>query len=301
MFSGEWSSTASFSAPVARRMGNQWVGFLDMMDIVKCAVAAYGEQQLTLGAADVWDLMNNEESFQTLTVEKVLGTGKKRPLHALRTDYSLLYAVEMMVREPDLHRVAVIDTWEQRNLKSIVTQSQIIQWVHRHMAILGQKGKPVAHMPNLLHPVVSVRQTDRAIDAFQMMEEINLSGVAVLDQNDRLVDALSIRDLRAMSTDGHLFWRLFNPIHTFLETIRQDHTATSSSSSPSTISGLTGSTMTPAHPKQVVCCTVLDTLETVINMVVHHRVHRVFVVDDKRSMKVVGVITLKDILNELLP
>lgn len=52
------------------------------------------------------------------------------------------------------------------------------------------------------------------------------------------------------------------------------------------------------RPKRVQVCKESHTLEQVINLLADHSIHRVFVVDDAK--KPIGVITLKDVLLEIL-
>jgi CBS domain-containing protein len=52
------------------------------------------------------------------------------------------------------------------------------------------------------------------------------------------------------------------------------------------------------RPKRVQVCKKTHSLEHAINLLADHSIHRVFVVDDEK--KPIGVITLKDVLFEIL-
>ncbi len=90
---------------------------------------------------------------------------------------------------------------------------------------------------------------------------------------------LSLRDLKAMSNDARFFWRLFQPIDSYLPKVKKE---------------------TPAgqRPRRVQTCRLGDTLGHVIDELATHNIHRVFIVDD--NDKPIGVIALKDVLLELL-
>jgi len=60
---------------------------------------------------------------------------RSNPFHPIKVGYSLFNAVETLGREEHLHRVPIID--ENRNLKSVLTQSQVIQFVYENLNLLG--------------------------------------------------------------------------------------------------------------------------------------------------------------------
>ena len=45
---------------------------------------------------------------------------RKNPFHPVRTGYSLLFALELMAKEEELHRVPIVDG--ERNLVNLITQ-----------------------------------------------------------------------------------------------------------------------------------------------------------------------------------
>jgi len=272
------------SCPVLQKTKNKWYGFLDIANIVKFIVQHFGEATLA-EHTDIMKLLEETENFKDLQVSDLMKNpmGILTPYHPIYMGYSLFSAYEVMARS-NLHRLAIVDT--NRQLVSVVTQSQMVEFTFRNISLLGAKGsKLVKDMPYNLHEVFHVKPSDIALKAFTVMSEKNVSGIAVLDDNGILVDQISMRDLKAMAPNGRLFWRLYKPVSDYLENVKKSHTDTHAKERPDTIV-----TVTPN-----------DTLETVLGLLVHHRIHRVYIVESPQNKKPLGLITLRDIMLEAIP
>ena len=64
--------------------------------------------------------------------------------------------------------------------------------------------------------VLSVKEDDTAIVAFELMVMNNVQGVAVVDSEGKLVGNVSIRDLKIVGPDVSMFWRLQQSVKNFL-------------------------------------------------------------------------------------
>jgi len=265
------------SVPVLQKTKHRWYGFLDMADVVKYITETFGEVALS-SADDFWALVEKEETFQQKTVNDIMQypLNRRNPFHPVKKGYSLLYAMEALAKEPLLHRVPVID--DDRNLVNLITQSHLVKFLQLNLERIGpKKRKPVAEVNGVFHEVIGCNLNQKAIEAFNMMVKENVSGIAVLDDEGRIHGNLSLRDLKVMSTDGRLFWRLYQPLHNFIDKLRKED---------------------EERPRRLKTVTVNDTLEDVINTLAEHRIHRLFIVNDDR--KPIGVISLKDLLMEIL-
>ncbi len=100
----------------------------------------------------------------------------------------------------------------------------------------------------------------------------------MVDKDGVLVDSLSVKDLKAIHHDGSMFWRLFQDVETFLKKLKAD--------------------FPNSRPKDVVCVTKTDTLETVIRYCAETGVHRIFVID--AAKKPTHIVTPKEILREII-
>jgi 5'-AMP-activated protein kinase regulatory gamma subunit len=267
------------SVPVLQKTKHKWFGFLDLADIVLYVVNAFGESRLNV-EQDFWTLADKEVEFQNKTVNDLMRypLTRRNPFHPITGGYSLLYAIEALARERSLHRVPVID--DERQLMNLITQSQVIRFLQQNLHLLGDKRlTPAKDMQGVMHQVFAINIRQRAIDAFQQLVEKAVTGVAVVDDTGKLKGNLSLRDLKAMSTDGRFFWRLYQTVDNYLTKLKKE-------------------VKEGQRPKRVQSCKASDTLEHAINLLADHSIHRVYVVDDAK--KPIGVVTLKDVLCEIL-
>jgi len=137
-------------------------------------------------------------------------------------------------------------------------------------------------MKNVYKEVKSIDVNTPAIKGFQLMKDQSLSGIAVLDEQGRVVDNLSLRDLKAIRLENQLFHRLFFPCKDFLRILSEE-------------SNYAKKDVRPIFRKIV---RENDTIEHVIRVLVEYNIHRVYLVDD--NDKPVGVVALRDVLLELI-
>jgi len=269
------------SCPVLQKTKQKYYGFIDMHDIVDFVIKKFDTNKLE-SAKDFWGLMEADKELMATTVNAVMKypVRIRNPYHPVSVGYSLFSAVELLAREPGLHRVPVIDS--ERNLKSLLTQSQVVDFIMGNMELLGGiRQKPIEEVATSKKTVLSVTLNTTAIEAFRMMAEHNITGLAVVDDNGRLVDALTLKDLKAISTDGQMFWRLYQQVRVFLEKVRQE-------------------TVASQRPDRLIYCLKNQTFEHVIRTMCNNKIHRVFLIDSVESMKPIGIITMKDVLFEII-
>jgi len=266
------------SVPVLQKTGRKWYGFLDMADIVAYVTETFGNAKLT-STQDFWELFEKEEELRKKTVQDLMKypLTRRNPFHPVKGGYSLFYAIEALAKEPNLHRVAVID--DERQLLGLITQGQVVKYLYEHLGKIGcEIKKPISDLKHVMKPVLSVKETDNAIDAFNLMVKESITGVAVVDGHGKLTGNISLRDLKVMAPDGGLFWRLYGTTKSFLHKLDQEGQG--------------------HRPRSVQTVSVDDTLETVLVKLAEHKIHRVFIVDEKHHP--IGIITIKDILLDLI-
>lgn len=272
------------SCPVLQKTKNKWYGFLDIHNIVKFIVQHFEEATLA-EHTDIMKLLEETDNFKDLQVNEIMKNPLAiiTPYHPIYMGYSLFSAYEVMARS-NLHRLAIVD--QSRQLISVITQSQLVEFTFRNVALLGAKrSKLVKDMTYNLHEVYHVNPKDVALKAFSVMAENNVTGIAVLDDEGLLVDQISMRDLKAMAPDGKLFWRLYKPVSDYLSNIKKSRTDPHAGE----------------RPNDIVTVTPEDTLETVMGLIVANRIHRVYVVESASHKKPVGIITMRDIMLEAIP
>jgi len=268
------------SVPVLQKTGSKYYGFLDMADIVKFFVQHFGETALK-STQDFWSLVEKEEYFQTRTVNDLMiyPIRKRNPFHPIPRGYSLFAVMEVLARERGLHRVPIID--QNFRLVHLVTQSQLVTFLHKNVTMLGSiKDKPANMIQGFGQDVICVKENSIAMEAFNIMVHENVSGLGVVDDEGKLTGNISLRDLKAISADASLFTRLYSDVKTFLHKVTDNDPSLQ------------------LRPRRVVFARETDTLEFVIRRLEEHHIHRLFICD--KDNKPVGVVSLKDLLFEII-
>eukprot|EP01006_Ploeotia_vitrea_P041627 TRINITY_DN66557_c3_g1_i1.p1 TRINITY_DN66557_c3_g1~~TRINITY_DN66557_c3_g1_i1.p1 ORF type:complete len:201 (-),score=104.65 TRINITY_DN66557_c3_g1_i1:29-631(-) len=195
--------------------------------------------------------------------------------------FSLMHVFELLARERGLHRVPITAAVMGEGLVNMITQSQVVAFLDKRLKRIGSVvDKPISECPLFLHTVFSVQREDIAIDAFNTLAEKQISSLAVVDGAGVLIGQIALRDLKLVSHDVSKFWRFYRSLGEFLAVIEAEHKKRYNQS------------------RKCVVATVDDTIGTVISRLAQHKIHSVFVVDE--HVKPIGVVSLKDILGELL-
>lgn len=269
------------SCPVILKDEAKYYGFIDLVDIVKYIIEHFGSSNILGKEKDFWDLVAEEKVFSTKTVGDIMTypLTRRNPFRPVGEGYSALAVFEPLAREQALHRVPVID--KERQIFNLVTQFQVLMFLKKNLDLLGaKKDKPLKLCHHMYKDVVSVTEECTAIDAFNLMVDKNITGVGILDKDGRLTGALSIRDMKLISYDARLFWRLQQTVNNFTLKLKYEWAAKHD------------------RPHAIVTAKGDNTIGEVINLLVENKVHRIFIVDDDR--KPIGVASLKDLLLEII-
>lgn len=239
---------------------------------------------LLLQSKNYLALMREHETFKDKKVKDLMDwpLSRKNPFRPVEKGFSALNVIELLAKVPDLHRVPIIAP--NREMLNFVTQSQICRYLRDNVDALGaKKDKLVSQCPQFYRDdVVSVDTKSTAIEAFMLMANKKISGVAVVDQELHLKGHLSMRDLKLIGNDGHMFMRLGEHVDNFIIKLRKEYQAKHS------------------RPRTMVAAYGKDTLATVIQKCADNSVHRLFVCKSYKEKTVQGVISLKDLLAEII-
>jgi len=269
------------SCPVLQKTKQRYYGYIDLHDIVSFIIKKFEISKLET-SKDYWKLMEADKEFLTMTVGQVIANPimMKNPYHPIHLGFSLFSAIELLAKVPTLHRIPIIDN--ERQLKSILTQSQVIDYLVANIDSIGSiRTKPVSMMEAGNQKVFHVAPNLSALEAFKYMVDSNVTGLAVCDTDGKLMDAISLKDLKVISTDGRMFWRLYQTVEALLTHLRKE-------------------TKDFSRPQNLIYVLPTQTFEDVLRAMCANHIHRVFVVDNASSMKPTGVITMKDILKEVI-
>lgn len=125
--------------------------------------------------------------------------------------------VDIMVKTKAHHVLAV----KGKELCNVITQSRIVEClsmlfgVDPTFTVLG--GKTVQELNLGLRNVVSTHESAKAVDAFRMLAEKHISGMAVLNNSGAIVGNISVRDLRVIRSNAAFLKLLLLPLSEYLE------------------------------------------------------------------------------------
>jgi len=259
---------------------NKYIGFLDIRDLVAFVVFVYDIQKVNNDSRLEDLILHGVGQFNTPTTDGVTVSylaQRHKFLTVKETD-----TVELATRvlaDHFIHRIPVVD--ESGQVVNIISQSSFIQFVNQHFItpVGGQDHTTIAQMPQLgSSPVLSVLKTESVINTFRILDQKNKSGIALIDNDGRLVGTTTGKDLGLFLKSPTLA-TLNQSIFDHLKNIRTDSI----------------DIKTP-------CISVFptDTLSRAIALIAATRVHRVFVVDDEEHFRPIQVISVTDILNYIL-
>jgi CBS-domain-containing membrane protein len=265
------------SCPVVNLEG-KYYGFVDMRDIVVHAASMFPEHSKDR----LVKLLQKESQFSRTLVKDIMvyPVRKLTPFHPHRVGTSLFSALELLGKE-GLHRIPVVNS--DNEIQDIVTQSMMIDFVWQNIeTITTVADLQVSQLDPPTRDLLTISSTAKAIEAFREMSNMEVTGLGVLAESGRLVDVISLRDLKLVNawneTSFSYFWDTVSSYKSQLRTNFPND-------------------FPPANP-QVVLPT--DTLYTVIEKMAIEHIHRVFVVDSLETMRPIRTITQTDVLRQLL-
>ncbi|GAM16848.1 hypothetical protein SAMD00019534_000230 [Acytostelium subglobosum LB1] len=266
------------SAPVLNEF-NRPEGLVDFVDIVCCVVQILHHTDL-LGN-DYYSFLEREDLFSHTYASFLSDLSNKNPFIPVVKGASLLEAITVMSKNK-LHRVPIIANdmsgGHGPKIINLVTQSAILQYLSKNIDKLGNwSNKSLKDLGFEEKHVITINYHKRALEAFQLMAEHRVNGIAVVDEKNQILANISARDLKELLNETRIFENLFLSVGEFISKVRQqDYKA--------------------VHPS--ICCSKDEPLKKLITRMAAAKIHRVFMVDQDR--KPIGVVSLQDILEKIL-
>jgi len=263
------------AAPVYKPDSMEYIGFIDIRDLVSFVVFVYDKQHIT-DDSSLRDLVHHGKgqikSYGTDGVTVSYLARRNLFLPVTPSD-SLISVLEKLCRR-GIHRVPVV---ENGVLVNVITQATIMAIIADFD--LGADNFHLSQIPDLgTHEILTVYASTKLIDAFKLMDSHNISGVAIIDDNDTLLGVTTGKDLKLFLVNPTL--RAFEmPIFENLKLIKQQEIDIRS---------------------VTISVRECDSLDRVIKTLAATKVHRIFVVDEETSLKPVRVISITDVINYLL-
>lgn len=257
------------SAPVVDA-DNHYLGFVHMLDLVRTTTEMfYGETE------EQWiDWWEKEDDFVNQIVMDVYekpGVEDRMCAPGLQRDFTSFAALEQLARSGK-HRVAITDA--ENTVTGILTNSMIISWLRQNKALYSTlRTMLVSDITSRCtqQNLVTIQETETALQAFLMMDSRNISGLPVVNEDGLLVGNISVTDLRGVGTSGEYFFRLFSQIKDYKKVERKEFSQQAPTSHYS-------KKKVPAHALYL---TADSTFEDVIDMMNDGNIHRVYVCDER--------------------
>jgi len=259
------------SVPVQNQKTGEFLGICDMLDLVTFCTAKFSS--VSLLAEDSYRQM---EEFAEKPVKHILHASGRNSLANISSKAPLN---DLMIFLSKSHRVAVVN--EKKEVIGMLTQSKLLEFLWKRKSdysdVMQEK------LNKFQKPVESINMKKFVIEAFTKIWEKEVTGLAVVDDDGKLVGNISATDLlhTRVSPIGELIHDLYEPIKTFMN-IRSD---------------MNDRVMMADLPEtKPVAVMPADTLAMSIRKCLDCKVHRVFIQDNTRTP--VGVISLTDIIQQ---
>jgi len=244
--------------------------FLDIRDLISFVVFVYDQQKVTndIRLADL--IRYGIGQFHTLTTDGVTVSylARRNRFVPVKESDSLQKVTNILAS--GLHRVPVVG--DDGKVVNVISQSTII-------ALLATQNftdiKSIRDYPTLgSSPVLSVNCNSSVISTYRSMDKHKVSGIAIVDNDGRMVGVTTGKDLKHFIRNPTLEALDMN-IFDNVKAIRNDDIETR----PGTISVFEN-----------------DTLKIVIQLLAATRVHRIFVMNNEQEFKPLRVLSISDIL-----
>jgi len=256
--------------PVYNEKTGRFIGLVDVFDLVQYIFCNAGVSIFHPGFFQEF----KEHAYANEPVASIVNLSRKDHWITVPDNIPLDQILDIMVTG-NLHRVPIMNN--KLRLTGLLTQSKVVQFLSEKVSAypeLGLKKISELGMGNAEN-VYSLKGDEPSVNAFMMMLDKGVRGLAVVNNQGQLVDAISASDIKGLIY-GDFFSDLRQPVLNYLPKVRI----------------LMGKNLGPIY------CSSDSTLEYVLKKLNQEGVHRIFVVDENKHP--VRVLSLKDILKALL-
>lgn len=252
------------SLPVYDNHKGLYTKFVDVLDVLVYTVNVLSADITKSG----YETICSHPEFNA-SCEKLADASHRNPFYSIDSEANLKDAVDLMAKKK-LYRLAV--THKTGDLAEILTQSRVVRWISGMVDVFPFAHKTIEDFNLGNKGVISVATTQDAIQGFCKILENNITGVAVVNEDGKLVANLSASDLRRLGYGTYLFAHLFLPVQAFL-------------------------TLGDNEIRKPVVIKQSTTIKEVFQTFNWSKVHRLYVVDEHH--RPVGVVSVTDMIRLL--
>jgi len=209
------------SAPVYDAKEQKYTGFLDIRDLAGFVVFVYDEQKVGDNTELAELIKHGQSQYKTATTDgiSIKYLSRRNRFHPVSVNSTLFEVCEALAA-PDIHRVPVL---ENGKVTTIISQTTIIKYLSQKISITidTSSDATIGELKIATYPVLSVKKTESVINTFRKMEKQQKSGIAIVDEEGRLVGTTTAKDLGLFIKNPTL-QALKGNIFDYLKTIRQE-------------------------------------------------------------------------------
>lgn len=249
------------SAPVHEK--NEFIGVLDLRDTVKYALQTYHQGTIDKVKAKAMEFLTVSPQITTQSLKYL---SRMCPFRCVRLTDSIVPVLQAFAHGS--HIVGVIDN--KNKLVGVISQGQLFQEIAKNWTFdVDVRLSELAKAKYVTSPVVCVRNTMKAYDAFDKMSTSNLSGLAVVNEEGKIIHNTSATDIKLWLMASN---SLEETIEQFLIDIRQ---------------------LSLLEKYPITVCYMNDGLKKAVGKLQATKYHRLWIVDNNECP--VGVLALTDI------
>jgi len=247
------------SVPVYNVEKQKYEGFLDLVDIVHHFLEILTDEEIESG------YQSFKQKFVAQPCGVVINKSARNPYESVGKNASVRATIAL-VDQWGVRRVPVVEA--SGDCVSILSQSKLVNLLANNIGLFSFAAMPISEFNLGIKDVYKSNKTDTARSAFLKMRDQGASAIAIVDDDDKLVDVLSVSDLRLLGHD-------LAQLHTVTQTVEEYASRKAVKLPP-------------------VCVRLTDTVASVSQYFQENHVHRIYVVDAEQ--RPVGVIGMGDYL-----
>jgi len=248
--------------------GRKAIGFVDLLDICAFALNLWRSYSHKLKFTE---LLEQNKFFQT-KLSAIMNYSRRNEFLALRDNCTLLDCLTYFVtKQHRSHRIALLDNND--NIRCIISMWDLVNFASKNAAAIPLCDRSLKDL-QLWKPCLMVRHDTYLVDALDILVDNRISGIAVVDVENKLVANFSAGDLKGITRGA---FDLFDkPLIDFL----RGGTMTKSKMPPISLK----------HNNPFGDC-----LKTISD----NKIHRVFITDNNE--KPFGIVSCTDVVNFMSP
>ncbi|KAF2075962.1 hypothetical protein CYY_002718 [Polysphondylium violaceum] len=265
------SSNFILSLPIKEKGRDDYLGFIDMNDILHSIIKLFLEKYPQQDRNKHWEFLLSEDNhngkdFIDQQISSLINQSKLDNFIPVDENGTLFQLIDE-VFSLGIHRVIAVD--ESATVKGLISQTDILKYILENLKEIGipEFDKPVRDLGIIDKDIIFTNEKTLTIQTYYIMLEKNAPCIGLTNDKGEFIGNLSITDLRGLAPPS--FRTLLYPSVEFWN----------------------------LHSKKKKCKVSTDTsLRDVLNLLYTNRLHRLWVVDEGKHQKCYGVISLSNIM-----